>query len=152
MSIKRQDIITALKAKLATILVANSYHTDIGAHVYEHKTGNWMANEIPGINVRDVKDLIGIHQTVDHLHHLKIELEIVVANGTSSATEMRKMIADVYKALGTDRSLGGTADDLELGEDGGDELIIQEEDQSIGGAIIRLEYLFHTLAFQENVS
>lgn len=104
----RQSIVTALDTRLKTILIANGYQTNLGNQVEAWRSRDLEKGEAYFLTYRDTTNpktqeevAIGTHE-----HALTLELEALVVGGTSAATG-RKMISDLLKALGVDKTLGG---------------------------------------------
>lgn len=107
----RQQLVTAVAARLATILIANGYRTDIGAHVEEWDTVPMDRNvETLLLEYRDAEE-DRVDETVGGQDmRLPVTIRIRTA-GSASLAEMRKMVADVVKAIYVDVTWGGLAND-----------------------------------------
>ncbi len=140
---KRQDIIDALDTRLRTILTAGGYETDLGSNVFEWRATALQESELPGLIYRDiscepVENTASLYQEF----FLNIEVEIITVSGSTTASQIRKMIADVYKAIGTDDKWGGLA----LGTfSDGDEMNIEQAEKIIGGATVSFHVHFATV-------
>ncbi len=142
----RQQIINAVDARLKTITTANSYETDLGRNVFEHRTTALGDSELPGINFRDVgcdvsQEDVAIGQ---HGYELTMEAEIVVKAGATSAIQIRKMIADVIKAIGVDPRWGNLAVRTTPLSDG---LKFDQSEKIIAGALLTYSIIFRTTKF-----
>lgn len=142
----RQDIIDALKTLLATITTGNGYETSIGSSVKEWYTADADSSVMPVINLNDESveirmgsDDLGAIQLRRERHEMDLRLEIRLTNGTTTATVLRKAIADVYKAIGTDRTLGGLAKDIRARTD---RMAIEQQDKIIGVANINISIFY----------
>lgn len=144
----RQTVIDALKTRLATITTGNGYETNIGSNVKEWYTGDANDTYMPMINITDGNvdlrmdgdDLGGIRMGKER-HEIDCRLEIRLSNGTSTSTTLRKAIADVYKALGVDRTLGGLCKDLRPRTD---TMSIDQQDKVIGTANVTISLFYET--------
>lgn len=158
MAIKRQTIMTAIKTRMQGILKTSSYQTDIGNHVITDRPrllgpdgsiGSAIveASELPCVIISDPQDDIAPDTFTTDLHRLTVELEVRAENSATTETEVRKMMADVYKAIGTDTTWGGVAVSTERIPP--DEKIHIQGDKIIGGALIKIAVVFQTDAWQE---
>ncbi len=98
---KRQQICTAIDTRLKTILVSNGYETNLGNNVYEYWQVALEEDELPGVIWKDSAETSVplVSDTQDRL--LTIEL-ILQAAGSDAPKQLRKMIADIEKAIKTD--------------------------------------------------
>lgn len=116
-SSQKQQIFDSINARLETILRANGYNSDVGAHVFPWKlTPVDDQNQLPAIRFRDVTALRTSHIGKATIHRAQYELE-ALARSDSTADEIRDILRDVVRALGVDVTLGGLAADIELSED-----------------------------------
>ena len=112
---KRQDIITGLKAQLATISVANGYNTNMGSNVVEWRLSPISDAQLPMVEIRDSESNVSEDMN-NVLSNKTLDIAITVYNTVSTAgTTARLYIEDVLKAISTDLSLGGAAYDLNEG-------------------------------------
>ena len=150
MAIKRQQIVDAVATRLGTILTTAGYHTNLGSNVFEWKGTKFEAREMPGIDVRDTVDEID-HRSIDtptnvDTHRLTVMLSLAV-DGSTSTDSVREMIADVYKAIGTDPTFGALAIDSWVVKD---EVDTEQEELRISGVEIEIAVLYRTSLFQES--
>ncbi len=109
MAILQQQIIDALITALGEISTANGYETEIGSNVSEWDIARDTVDELPAVDVRD-------HDTIDvssdgGFFNYEMPVDIIVTtSGSTSKSEARKMIYDVYAAVGSDPSFGNLAD------------------------------------------
>jgi hypothetical protein len=152
MSIRRQDILSAIKTRMQNISVANGYHSAMGVNVFVWRTSSLDPNVLPALIIRDMsqaKDQEGENAPYSFdTWRMQIEIEIVGQSGGTTDVSIRQMIADVYKAIGVDDTFGGVAITSFLLDDG----IILNDQQSkvVGGATIHFEILYRTSKYQEN--
>ena len=109
---KRQQILDAVKARLQTVLIANGYKTDIGAHVTEWDTVPMDQNvETMLLEYRDEEE-DRIDVTVGQQDMV---LPVRIRNRTAGSTAlaaMRNILADVALAMiSVDPTWGGLAND-----------------------------------------
>jgi len=137
---KRQQIMDAVKTRLQGITVANGYDFNLGSHVFEWRTTTLNDNEIPGIVFRDVQNVKIEGGPVAYFRWgLNIEIDIITQGGTSIA-DIRKMLGDVYKAIGTDHSWGGLA--ILTEQPNNDEIQSEQQERKITGVSIRLQIIY----------
>ena len=137
---KRQQIIDAVRTRLQSITVTNGYDFNLGNHVLEWRTTILNENEIPGIVFRDVQNIKIEGGPVAYFRWgLNIEIEVITQGGTS-VTDIRKMLGDVYKAIGTDPKWGGLA--ILTEQPNNDEIQSEQQERKITGASIRLQIIY----------
>ena len=114
MADKRQQIVDAIRTRLAGILILNGYHTDIGRHVFEWKVTAFAVSDLPGVAYRDtdpvIRELTGGMQDVS----LPVEFIIGAASGASTMQVIRSAIEDVLAAINQDFTWGGLAWDTSI--------------------------------------
>ncbi len=114
MADKRQQIVDAIRWRLAGILVANGYNTDVGRHVFEWKVTAFADSDLPGVAFRDidpkVRELTGGMQDVS----LPVDFIIGAASGASTMQIVRAAIEDVLSAINSDFTWGGLAWDTAI--------------------------------------
>lgn len=109
MAIKKENIISAVLTRLATITTANGYNSNAGNNVDESRDVKYKDTELPAINVNESSDtIIEVSNSLYHTRLLELEIEII-ANGTLAPTELRKVEADVFKCVGVDETWSGYA-------------------------------------------
>ena len=138
----RQQIVDAIKVRLAGITTANGYQTDIGLKQTEWDPGpkgaDPEADELPG---HDIRDEVETASTKDkNSGTFDRELEIVVIAELKEpgpgATLARRALEDLIKAIGVDPTWGGLARrTLPVEEDINDD----ELGQQIGAARLRFK-------------
>jgi hypothetical protein len=148
MSLKRQQIIDSIIARFGEIKIANGYHTDFN-YVSEFPTISIDESKRPSISIRDTTNInsqewAGNPAQIDW--ELSVAIEIGCAGAETRAT-IRKMIADIYKAIGEDYTWGSYAIKTDLV---GDEIVVKQDETQIDGAIINIKILYRTTKFEEN--
>ncbi|MCK9570060.1 hypothetical protein M0R72_14045 [Candidatus Pacearchaeota archaeon] len=133
----RQQIITAIDTRLRTITVANSYTTNAGAHVYDWLDRDLADTELDAIIYRDRSDVIEHNLTDAFTHRLRVEIDARSKNAASTAAQIRKIIDDIYKAIGVDDTWGGLAQDTSMPTNV--EMAIEQADKIMGGASFTIE-------------
>ena len=158
MSITRQDIVSNLIARLQLITVAHGYHTDAGNNVqawraipFERPEGAAPA-AISGISVRDVDEAVDDTEFKSTYTLLKwrLTIEILALTASSSTTDtvIRQLIADIYKAIGTDETFSGKCI---ITVPVSDEILVEENDLwKIAGVRITFHVIYQTNRWAEN--
>jgi hypothetical protein len=106
----RQQIITAVDAKLKTILVTGGYYTNLGQNVKEWDETPLAVSEAFRVEYRDEEELRQDLVVGEQDIMLPLTIRVLAAGSTSPAT-LRKMLADVAKAMHADPTWGGLASD-----------------------------------------
>jgi hypothetical protein len=147
---KRADIMSAMKTRFQCIS-ASVYQTNLGPHVYIWRTVPLDSTEVPALIIRDMSDAIVDYTSsinkMPSLHQLTVELEVVVADKTATIETVRNCLEDIEKAILVDETWGGKAmRTIELGN----EIVANQEQDSIGGMTITLRIDFRTEKFKED--
>jgi len=124
------------------------YYTQIGAHLFEHKTVPFTDTELPGINIADTDETLELdaEDASITIHTLNVRIDAAFA-GATSATEARKAIADIDKAINVDKTWGGYARrTLPVSNT----LIGDQEDLYITGVSVNIQIEYLTSAFEES--
>jgi hypothetical protein len=137
-----QDIIDAIDIRLKTILISNSYNTDIGNSVFHWRNTNLTEADLPGIIYRDSAVNDKEENAITGGWITKFLIEIVgfdTLAGTTPA-RMRLITQDIYDAIRVDDLWGGLVHDTTPVSD---EIDIQNKDKISGMAsvIIEIDYL-----------
>jgi cobyric acid synthase len=147
----RQSIIDAIKTRFESILISGGYQTNIGQKVTEWQAYDSNDRNLECIEFRDTSAKITDPDEEDdnaeawHYKNLTLQVFVQTAGTTASAT-VRKMIADVLKAVGTDVTWGGYAIDTALE---GDETMIDQETKKIGVSLVTLSIHYKTVKWQD---
>lgn len=94
-----QKIITAIVARLQTILTTNGFQTNIGAKVRDWET-NWQQEDLPAISVftgRTVSE-DAPRERRKTVHSLPVAIQVSLERGTAAANA-RIAIDDIKKAI-----------------------------------------------------
>jgi hypothetical protein len=147
-TIKKQQIITKWKTRLALILTANGYYSNIGQKVYEWKANPFGANRVDGIEIREGDESIERRAEDASIedHTLPIIISIVSKNPVS-IDKAREYEADVRKAVLADQTFDALVDDLEHNST---EMEKEQEKDVIVGIKITFNVLYNTLTLQES--
>lgn len=142
---KRQKIVDKIVTLCEGISVAGGYQTDIGTVV-----GDWVQHyeehELPAISVCDLEEDVQSDMNDEHIDIYRMAVVIRVQfSADTRPQEARKAVADVLKAIGTNRRLtdSGTplAYRLDLRRTG---FVQSEEAMQIAAANIELDIYYHT--------
>jgi hypothetical protein len=157
-TITRQKLVDAVKARMATILIANGFYTDIGKNVMEWRTAPIGDEDLGSCSVSDPED-VPIQESIkgggtvqDRWLTVVISLPFAGGSSTSGAT-MRQAVADVYKAIGAVtpgfnlESWGGLA---MLTEDMGNTQVVRQEEHRLIGVDITIRIMYRTAKWQES--
>lgn len=108
---KQQAIIDVLKERLSDIEVIAGYNTDLGANatIKDWSALNIGTEDMPFVNIRDVKDEQSIEVIGRNKHNLTIDIDVLVY-GDNSNVYIREAYNDIMRAIGKDASLGGLVD------------------------------------------
>lgn len=150
MAIKRQNIVNQLKSQLQNITVANGYYTNLGDNVKLFSVIPVEENELPCVVIFDKMNNFASESFTNSANIFYQSLEVVlniVCGGNTVDTVARQLIIDVYKAIGSDTTLGGYAIDIIPIND---ELDIEQESKLIASIKINLNILYRTERFNES--
>ena len=106
----RQQIINKIDERLKTIQIINGYETDAGKNVFHYKENPFEQANLPCIEYRDISDSPEYLSFGLFLHVIMLEIR-AYANGVNVDKTIRKIRADIEKAIGTDLTWDGLAED-----------------------------------------
>jgi hypothetical protein len=113
MAENRQALVTAIKARFATITIANGYRTNIGLIQKEWQTTHLDESERPAHMVHDPVDTRQPDPNGENSSRkrwaLQIVAEAVLNESAQNLTEARKAISDFKQAVAVDDTWGGLA-------------------------------------------
>ena len=141
----REKIMAKLLTQLSIITVTNGYYTNVGGDVREWDVIPMDASECPCLIVQDGEDKIQCGHA-RHQHVLDVEIT-AVASGSTAVADARKMLGDVYDALGTDESIGGYVEDIDYE---GDTIMLIHPETRIAAGSISLKLHFNTEPFDSD--
>ncbi len=144
---KRQQIITKIDARLKLILTASGYLTNAGSNVYDWLKRPVSATSLLALVYRDPQEnseastagAIGYHR-----HQMTIEIEILVANGSTTMETMRKVLADIVTVIGTDPKWSGLAESTLPGSN---RIDVDQESKIVAGALFTFTVVYQTKAW-----
>ena len=143
---RRQDIIDAILARFRLIVSTGGYETDLGKNVHvwrDTATTPFQPEELPALNLRDASNAIEQILYNKHEHSLTITAQGFVSS-SAVAKDVRKCLADLYKAIGVDRKWSTLAfDTLPVG----DEFTVQQNGTAIAGFVLTFTVKFRTTSY-----
>lgn len=110
---KRQQIVNAIKARLAGITTANGYQTDIGLKQTEWNPGpkgaDPEADELPGHDIRDEVEAAEVTNKNSGTFDRALEIVVIaeLKEAGPGATLARQALEDLIQAVGIDPTWGG---------------------------------------------
>ena len=139
---RRQEIVDAIKARLATIRTVNGYDTDLGLHVFEWKVTAFADVELPGVCFRDTEQTVveltgGFRNT-----SLTVEFILGAASGSATASIVRQGIGDMVRCLDSDPTWSGLAWDTAIQSD---EMFMDHDGKLTGLAKVTAVVKYQTL-------
>lgn len=146
----RQQIISALKARLQTIKVANGYNTNAGDRVFlwrqvAMKPGETLLLNIKYAAEKDNIDGEGLSGPYN-VWNRALPIGITIAQrDTLLLDDLEDIIADVWKAIGIDDTFGGLAI---YSNAIGDMIVEEQEEDAITGAILTLTIAYRTKMYE----
>jgi len=141
----RQQIMDALELRMKAIQ-GSDYQTDIGRDVRVWNVSAINASDLPVLNIKDTDEEIERHAS-DEAWKVTLSCEIsVTCSGNTAIQDIRKMIADVYCAIGADGTLNGLAIKIipEM-----DTIEREDEADAFVKAIIQIKIIYGQTAWRE---
>lgn len=155
---KRQRIVDAIKTRMATILTANGYDTDLGLNVREWES--WVQQEdIPDDGVISICDLPAVAASSDQARAervvtgvtvwlMPVQFRIFLKRDAAVHANLRTAIKDVNRAIRQDRRWTvaniGLAAATRPQREGP---LLNEETFEIAGAVVEVEVKYLTKEF-----
>lgn len=137
----RQQIITALDTRLRTITTANGYLTNVGQRVFDWLDRDLADTELDAIVYRDPANEISQETFSQVDNRVRVEIEVKTKSASTTAAQVRKLIEDVYKAIGIDETFGGLAHEAQPVSENID---IQQADKIMGSATVVIDIYYMT--------
>lgn len=155
MTIRRQDIQTAVLARLATITTGNGYHTEIGANVLSGRgraiDGSYIpieGSELPCVLPRfPVNEATRVNMDGVVEWQMTAELEVRCEEGSSTETFLNQATADIYSAVGTDERWSGFAEKTMRVTD---ETVVGKAERLVGISLLKLAIVYRTSGWDES--
>ena len=141
----RQQIIDAIDARFKTIKTTGGYKTNIGNNVYDWLERDLADTELDALIYRDKSN--GKNASSQKIFDNKVRLEIEVKTKSAGATaeQVRMMIEDVYKVIGTDETWGGLAQKTNPSQDN---INLEQADKIVGSGTIIVDIEYRTAKWQ----
>lgn len=145
MAVKRDQIVAALATRMGTIATP-TYNTNAGANVDVWRVTPYNENELPAINIMDVRDeLEGEQIPASQDWMLGVRIHCIANLNQVPDGILRSMIADVYKAIGVDDTFGNLAIQTNL-ENDDSEIEQKEKRTGVGTVNVSIQYRENKLA------
>jgi hypothetical protein len=144
----------AIVTRMKTIKTAGGYNSNLGTSIHEWRdTDNspFGVDELPALNLRDADVDIYTEVISQWSHYLNVTFEVYCVHTKTIAKEIRKLVEDVLKAVGTDSKWSTLAlyTDFEAIEGGKHMNIkIETNEREIARAIFKLVVLYRTNYWQ----
>lgn len=142
----REQIFAEVAAQLALIKPENGYETSIGAGAFRWRVTEIGSEELPCHTVSDPESKTSNEVSRIHSHDTTFEVAAFDLKPEAIRVDQqgRKMLADLWKAIGVDRTWGGLAiDTLPVG----DEMTVEHTDRTYVGVKVKFRVLYRTLRF-----
>lgn len=137
----RQDIIDAIDTRLKTIKTTAGYKTNAGNNVFDWLDRDLADSELDAIIYRDKSSVMDMSDFDSKISSVIVEIEVKTKSTTTTAAQVRKMIEDVYKAIGTDETWGGLALQTMPKTD---DINVQQSDKITGSGTIMIEIQYES--------
>jgi hypothetical protein len=128
-------------------LTSGGYETNIGAHVWDWRAESLEETDLPALIYRDVTVETDTDTFISFLHKMMVNVMVAVQTATPM-TEIRKIIADIDKAIGVDHTWGNIA---LMTERISDESGVEIDEKKFAGCQIVFAITFRTLGWNDYV-
>jgi len=139
----RQQIVSAVGTRLATIKTTGGYQTNLGNSVYEWLQAPLNEDDPVTLIYRDRGNVV-VRAIGCHEHTMMLEILLAMTHAASPAT-VRNMIADVIQCVGTDVTWGGLAQDTGAVSD--EEIEFEHSGRKVAGISLKFEIEYTTAPF-----
>jgi len=139
----RQQLVDAIVTRLKTITVANGYNLAIGSKVYDWRMSPLLPAGLPAIEVRDGEATMSVATLDAGISHTLSITAVCLASGATAAATARKGLADIAKALQTDRTFGGLA---QVFLPGSTALEVQQDNDLLAAGQYTFSLVYYTAA------
>ena len=137
----RQQIMDKVDARLKLIKTTGGYKTNIGSHVFDWLTRDLADSDLDALIYRDKANSISAGTQKLFENRVSVEIEVKSKSASTTAKQVRMMIEDVYKAIGTDETWGGLAQKTNVS---GDSIEIEQGEKVVGSGTINIEIEYRT--------
>ena len=150
----RQKIVDAVKSRLQTITTGNGYETNVGGNVKvwrDMSSSPFASGDLDALNIRDMRteasregQPMGTTQ-----HEMTMHIEAATKDNTMARDKkLRKILADLIKAIGTDRQWTVSGAKLAWNTQIESTAIdVQHKGEILGGCQLVISILYRTLDF-----
>ena len=139
----RQQIVSAIDARLKGILISGGYETNAGQHVFDWRVEETEEDVLPALIYRDTTVESSVDSFSAHAHKMTVTI-LALATDSTPMAEIRKIIADVDKAIGVDHTWGNLAI---MTERVGDTSEIEMAEKKYAASQITIAVTFRTVAW-----
>ncbi len=141
----RQKIISAIDTRLKSILIAGGYETDIGQNVWDWRAESLEEDNLPALIYRDTGTETEFGTFTTFTHKMTVNIMVAVSS-TTPMTTIRKIIADIDRAIGMDDTWGGLAlMTIKIS----DESQVEIDEVKFAGCQVVIEITFRTTAWND---
>lgn len=141
----RQQIIDKIDARFKAIKTTAGYKTNAGNHVFDWLDHDLADTELDAIIYRDRTNTKNASSQKIFDNKVRLEIEVKTKSASTTAKQVRMMIDDVYKAIGTDETWSGLAQKTNPVEDN---INVDQADKIAGSGTITVEIEYRTAKWQ----
>jgi len=146
----RQRIVNAVETRLRGITTGNGYNTNLGNNLSVWRdliNAPLDPSELPAGSIWDTEEETS--EMVSSRHEHRLMFEVHVAGATDAV--VRQMLADLYKAIGTDRLWVVAGSQLAQRTDPvGSQMGIAQKGSAIVGATFKFRIVYRTAPFDQS--
>ena len=145
MAIKEKNIVDQLKTQIAAATIAGGYYNNLNGtnQVTIWQDAPFQASTFPAVNIRDTDISAGEEeQGATYIFDLIMTVEIdLIANGQ---TQLRRLKADVEKAINSDLTLDGNCYKIEFVSD---QKVVEQKEYKLLGSTLTIEVYYQRNAW-----
>lgn len=141
----RQQIIDKIDTRFKAIKKTGGYKTDVGLHVFDWLDRDLADSELGALIYRDRTNTKNASSQKIFDNKVRLEIEVKTKSASTTAKQVRMMIEDVYKAIGTDETWSGLAQKTNSVEDN---INVDLADRIVGSGTITVEIEYRTAKWQ----
>jgi hypothetical protein len=134
-----------MDSRFSAILTTGGYETNIGTNVVDWPVEPFTDEELPVLTYKDVTVETEVESFVGFANRMTVIITAAVTSTTPMA-QIRKIIADVDKAIGIDQTWGGLA---LMTERVGDESEATIQEKKFTGCSITVVVTFRNIAWND---
>jgi hypothetical protein len=106
---RRQEIIDRVDTAFKGILIEEGFNTNLGQNIFPWKLDPFQESKLPGGTWNDAECAAAKPAKNAHEHTINIQVTVYCSSGRTTPEEARKIIEDLYKAIGQDPYWAGKA-------------------------------------------